>query len=297
MKNSGDIALDNVEVFISGGKSSWFEVQTEKTGISPNQTASFIVKLYVPLEEEKGKYEFSLNARSDEASASEDFTIRIFTSRSEMVLYQIQGFRDSISNLKQEADRAEKMGKDVDSIKELLYEAESLLNAASNFVTNGLYEDATENIIDAENFMKKAEYDLSIPPAEIIETVETVSFEWILIIALLIIILGMFLFFVFKGHRVVRRVPILNLNKPPVRKVPGLKIKKLLDRGGSMLGNRLDRRRPSKKTEDEIIRLEEAEGLLEEEYKEGLISSESYEELKSKYEEKILNLRTRKDKK
>ncbi|MFH1473611.1 MAG: hypothetical protein ABIE55_01835 [Candidatus Aenigmatarchaeota archaeon] len=293
VKNSGDVELDNVEVFISDGNSNWFEVQTEKTNIAPNQTASFIVKLHVPVEEEKGKYAFSLNAKSNEVSVSEGFTIRVFTSRSEMVLYQIQGFRDSINNLKQDADRAEKMGKDIDSIKESLYEAESLLNAASNFVTNGLYEDATENIIDAENFIKRAEYDLSIPQAEVIETIETLSIEWILIIALLIIVLGMFLFFVLKGRKVGRRLPMMNFDKPPVRKVPGLKIKKLLERGGSMLDNR----GPNKKTEEEIIRLEDAEGLLEEEYKEGLISSESYEELKSKYEEKILNMRTRKSKK
>jgi uncharacterized membrane protein len=50
----------------------------------------------------------------------------------------------------------------------------------------------------------------------------------------------------------------------------------------------------SKKPEEDVKSLEEAESLLEEEYREGLISKESYEEMKSKYEEKILNIKTKK---
>jgi hypothetical protein len=55
----------------------------------------------------------------------------------------------------------------------------------------------------------------------------------------------------------------------------------------------LDEGKASKGTKDKIQSLKDAESLLEEEYSEGLISKESYEELKSKYEEKILDLRTK----
>jgi hypothetical protein len=282
VKNSGDIVLNNVDIFIEGENSNWFEVQTEKTSIQPNETASFIIKLYVPSEEEKGTYNFFLNVLSDQINLKESFVVRAFTSRSEMVLFQIQGLRDAINNLKQEADTAEKMGKSVESIKEMLSEAQSLLSVASDFVNSGLYEDATEKIIDAENFIKKAEYELSIVPTRTIATSESISLEWILIISLIIIIIGMFLFFVLIRGNLVIKIPGLSLGKFPVRKVPGLKVKRFLDEG-----------KASKGTKDKIQSLKDAESLLEEEYSEGLISKESYEELKSKYEEKILDLRTK----
>ena len=282
VKNTGDIVLDNAYVSIEGEKSSWFEVQTEKTNINPNETVSFLIKLYIPSEEQKGTYNFFLNAVSDQTSIQEGFSIKVFTSRSEMVLFQIQGLRDTINSLKEEADTAENMGKNVDSIKEVLSEAQSLLGVASDFVNNGLYEDAAEKIIDAENLIKKAEYDLSIAPQKTVSVSESVSLEWILIISLIIIIIGLILFFVFRRHSLVIKVPGLNLGNIPVRKVPGLKVKRYLDEG-----------KKSKNIENEIKSLEDAKTLLDEEFVEGLLSKESYEELKSKYEEKILNLRTK----
>ena len=196
VKNSGDIVLSNVDISIEGENSNWFEVQTEKINIQPNETASFIIKLYVPSEEEKGTYNFFLNVFSDQTTLKEGFVVRVFTSRSEMVLFQIQGLRDTINNLKQEADTAEKMDKNVESVKEMLLEAQSLLGVASDFVNNGLYEDAAEKIIDAENFIKKVEYELSIAPKKTVAISESIPLEWILIIVLIIIIIGMFLFFV-----------------------------------------------------------------------------------------------------
>jgi uncharacterized membrane protein len=81
VENTGDTYLNNVDVFVQGEKSGWFEADTNRTVIPPNQSASFLLKLYVPLDEEGGKYSFTLFATSDELTASEDFTIEIFSSR------------------------------------------------------------------------------------------------------------------------------------------------------------------------------------------------------------------------
>jgi hypothetical protein len=281
VKNIGETYLSDVEVFVEGQKSSWFETQTEMTGISPNRTESFIIKMYIPSDEQKGRYDLTLAAKSGDTTVRESLTVRVFASRSEMVLYQIQGFKDRISELKSEADIAEEIGKNVEPTRELLIEAQSVLNGASGYVADGQYEEAANDIIDAENLIKKAEYELSIASAEDVITSEAIPIEWILIIALVIIILLMFTFFAFNRRRPSRRVPMVDFQRGP-RIKSGLKIKKLLREG-----------RMSKKAEEEISRLKEAESLLEEEYSEGLISKESYEELKAKYEEKILDVRTR----
>jgi len=270
VKNSGDEDLHNVEISIDGEKSYWFEVQTNKTDLSKNETATFMLKLYVPFDEEKGTYYFFLNAKSDETSTKKSFTTRVFTSRAEMILYQIQSLRDNINDLKESADEAEMGGKNVTSVKNLLSEAESLLDLAEDHVYNKMYDDATEKIREAENLIRKAEYELTIAPTIVTIPPLAIPFEWILIIILIIIIIGILLFF------------ILTRKKEGVRKVPGLKIKKLILETKEV-----------KELEEEIESLREAEALLEEEYKEGLISKESYEELKSKYDEKILDIQSK----
>lgn len=277
VENSGDVYLNNVGISVEGDRSSWFEIQTNRTDLSPNQSASFLIKLYIPLSEEKGKYYFSLIAEADETSVTEEFTVELFTSRSEMLLEQIQNFRESIDELKQEADDAGIRGKDVEDVKLLLLEAAPLLEAASNDVYNKMYEDATEKIRNAEILLTKAEYDLSIAATIPITQALSVPLEWILIIALIIIIILMFLwFFVFKKHVRMRRRVIPG-------KIPGLKIKRLIKQEKER--GRID---------DDIRSLEDAASLLEEEYREGLISKQSYDEMKSKYEEKILNLKNKK---
>ena len=274
--NTGDVYLNNVNVFVQGQKPSWFNVETNSTNIAPNQTASFLLKLYVPSDEENGKYYFTLNAASEEASASQEFSIEIYSSRTEMLLDQIESFRNKIAELRSEADDAEIRGRNVDSVKVYLTEASPLLEAASNDVSNNLLDSATEKIRNAEISIQKAEYDLSVAATvPIAEQAMPISFEWILIIVLSIIIISLFLwFFVLKKNVYMRKIP---------GKIPGLKIKRMIKQETS-----------KRKSSDDIKNLEEAASLLEEEYREGLISKESYEEMKTKYEEKILNIRTKK---
>jgi hypothetical protein len=275
VENTGDTYLNNVDVFVQGEKSGWFEADTNRTVIPPNQSASFLLKLYVPLDEEGGKYSFTLFATSDELTASEDFTIEIFSSRTEMLLDEIQNFREKISEIKSGADDAEIRGKNVDSVKVFLSEASPILEAASNDVSNNLLDDATQKIRDAEVLITKAEYDLSVAATNpIVAQAAPIPLEWILIIVLSIIIILLFLWFFVLKKSVYIRAP---------GKIPGLKIKRLIKQ-------EKNRRKP----EDDVKSLEEAASLLEEEYREGLISKESYEEMKSKYEEKILSIKTQK---
>lgn len=275
VKNAGETYLRNAEVSVEGSKTSWFELQTGPTDIAPNETTTFLIKLYVPLEEEKGDYQFSLKAKSGGFIATKTFTVEIFTSRTEMMLDQIQSFREKVNDLNGLAEDADARGKNVESVKLMLQEAQPLLDAASKDVNNRLFDDATEKIRDLEILLKKAEYDLSVASPKQIAQVAGLPLEWILIIGLSIIIISMFLwFFVFRRREKAVRI---------AAKMPAFKIKKMVMQ--------------EKKTDEpveEIQRLEEAAALLEEEYREGLLSKESYEEMKSKYEEKILNMKTKK---
>ncbi|MBN2203072.1 MAG: hypothetical protein JW700_02730 [Candidatus Aenigmarchaeota archaeon] len=274
VENTGDVALNNVQVLIDGEKSSWFEAQDEAKRVQPGETAAFLFKLYVPAEEENGSFDFSLRAVSDEVTTWEDFSVEIFASRTDSLLSEIQDFSDQLISLKSEANGIAAGGSDVSEIRAQIDEATLLLEAASSDVYGRLYDEAGEKIREVEVIVKKAEYDLSIAETSPVTQAKGISFETILILALIIIIIAMFLWFFVLGRN-------KKSNITP-GSIPGLKIKRLIRR-----------EKQDSKVDDEIRSLEEAKGLLEEEYREGLISRHSYEEMRTKYEEKILNLSTK----
>ncbi|MFH0928966.1 MAG: hypothetical protein V1818_01255 [Candidatus Aenigmatarchaeota archaeon] len=272
--NTGNTALNNVELLVEGEKSGWFDVQDNGKSISPEESASFLIKLYVPVEEENGKYSLSLSAKSDEVSTWEDFTVEIFASRTDSLLSEIQDFSDQIISLKSEADRIASDGSDVSSVRAQLEQASTLMEAATGDVYSRLFDQAVEKIREVEILVTKAEYDLSIATTSPVTQARGMSLETILIIVLSIIIISMFLwFFVFRGKLKTKGTP---------RKIPGLKLKRLIRQ-----------EKEDSKVDDQIRSLEEAKSLLEEEYREGLISRHSYDEMRTKYEEKILSLSTK----
>lgn len=269
VKNSGDEILHNVSVSITDGHPDWFEVQTNKTDIDPNETANFLIKTYISFDTNIGSYSFTLLVEADEATKNESLKINVFTSRVEMTLYQIQGLRDDIKELEDEAEEVEKTGKNVTGVIVLLNEAKSFLGIAENYINNNMINDAVEKIIDAGDLLKEAEYEITIvPPIKI----SAFPLEWILIIILIIIIIAAGVFF---RKKIPRRITI----RKEFQKGPALAIKKLILQGGE-----------AEKIMGEIRNLREWQSLIEEEYKQNLISKESYEELRAKYEKRILDL-------
>jgi len=270
VKNVGNEELHNVTISVEGIYPEWFEVQTNKTSLlSINETSTFILKLSISSVAETESYFFSLTVKSDEVSDKKNFTVSIFKSRTELMLYQIQILRDNINELEEETNDAERIGMGVTMVRDILKEAKYLLDASENQVNDNMYNQATETINEVRDLIKKVEYELSIvspiPPI----TVLGVPWEWIL---LLIIIAFILIFYLIR-----KKVKMAHIRVPGLK--VGLHIKKLILDGKKL-----------KNLEEELENLKESENLIEEEYKEGLISKESYNELKSKYEEKILNI-------
>ena len=263
--------LYNVRLFIEGSFSDWFEFQKDEVNLIPkNKAETFIAKISIPYETEVGSYQFFLNIKSDEVSYKKEIVVRVFETRDDVFLYQIQVLRNKVVKLESDAYTIEKLGKDASTVRILIDGIKSSLDLAEQQLHDKMYNDVTETILDVQDQMKKVDFELLTAPVyEVEEENWWESREFLLIsTGSLIIVLLLALVYLVRKVKLKSRVSL-----------PTLKIKELV-----IENKRL------KELNIEIQKTRESENIIEEEYKQGLISKESYEELKLKYEEKILQL-------
>ncbi len=280
VENTGDVNLHKVNALIEGTYSDWFEFQENKADIIlSGERKEFIAKVSVPYDINIGDYKFSLNVDSDETLFREDFTVRTFESEDGLMLYQINGFRARLSELEDEAIRVESDGNNLTSAKETLYQVKNSLDFAEEQVRNKMYIEATDSIREIEKMLKKAEYDISNPIPNVdnamgmgTEKIESISLllkdfsPYLYSISIILLVISIIY--------LIKKIQI----KSKVR-VPNLGIKEMV----------VDNKR-LREVEQEIGKVKESQSIIEEEYKNSLVSKESYDELRVKYQETLLNL-------
>jgi hypothetical protein len=274
VKNTGDIELNNVTVYFDGESPEWFEVLTNKTNVLQiSDNSSFMVKLSVPPDADPKSYSFILYSKSKEILSSKTFTVKVFKSKTDSMLYQVQKLELEIEYVKLNATKVENSGKNVTGVYNTLDEAKNYLETSKTYVNSGKYLEVTDLIINVENLIKKAVYDLSIAPAKLISTDGSYSFSYELLIAILLLSVFALSFYVVKTRR-----------RSPVK--PASNIKNVV----------LEQKKPTG-LETELSEAENSKKLVEDEFKENLISKESYDELVEKYEKTISDLKQEIEKK
>lgn len=271
VNNSGDNDLHNLTVSAEGYY-NWFEFQKNTTPvIIVNNETEFITKIYVPVDISVGSYNFSLKLTSNEISTRKNFVIRVFETEDDLLLYQINSLRNDLSGLEGQAKKTEDAGNDMTFAKDALSQIKTKLDLAEEQITNKMYNNATENIRDIEKLFIEAKFDISNPhkSGETLGSINVSAKDVvfyssgigiILLIATLIYL--------------VKRVKIQNKIR-----IPNLKVKEVV----------VDDKR-IKEMEQEIEKTKESQVIIENEFKENMISKGSYDELKMKYQQKVLEL-------
>ena len=275
VKNIGDSILNNVTIYFDDEFSQWFEVTTNKTDVLQiSANSSFMVKLSVPPDAEAKSYSFNLYTKSQEITSSKTFTLKVFESKKGMMLYQVQKLELEIEYIKLNATKVENSGKNVSSVMDILDEAKDYVDASKNYINNEKFQEATELMINIENLIKKANYDLSIAPPKIPQLdTSGYSFSYDLFIIIPIVAVAALGFYILKLRS------RASIKPPSTIKSALLEVKK-----PNLLETQLSEAENSKK-------------LVEDEFKENLISKESYDELIEKYEKIISDLKQEIEKK
>lgn len=273
ISNQGDTELHNIRASVAGEFPDWFDFQPNKTDSLAHYTNSTVImKISVPPDANTNVYSFYISAESTETISIKGFTLRVFSSQTDLMLYQIQILESKIKDIEKNITESEKIGKNVESAKSTLSETKSLLEDASFYVNNNMQTKATETIIDIENSISKIEYDLLRPQTS---SVSTFNFplEWLG--AAGIIVTFSIVFYKLKklGNTAKHSIPSMPL------KMPELKVKNIILEGTEQ-----------KNLEAELEKLRQSKKLLNDEFKQNLISRETCEELNMRYERDIANI-------
>lgn len=275
VKNVGNTNLSNISLQISGIPFNWFEITPSLISILyPDNSTTFLIKIAPPSDAETAEFNMTLIVTSDMASDSKKFVLGVFATLQEMLRRQINRLWESYNSVKARTNIAAGEGKNVTSVLEFLNQAKIALENAENYLNAKMYDECITSIGRARDLIDKAEQALSVaPPISITPTkpVEVVP-TWIpfvfsfLSLLVLIIILIIIIIYLLKRRREEEIRPSIEEIK---------RIKDVIEKEPREV---LERRRDA---------IKETLKIIEREHRMGLLSSESYGELKRKNEEKL----------
>ncbi|MCW1296998.1 MAG: NEW3 domain-containing protein [Candidatus Parvarchaeota archaeon] len=275
IKNVGNTNLNNISLQIAGIPFSWFEITPSLIGILyPENSTTFLIKISPPSDTETAEFNVTLIVTSDLASDSKRFVLGVFSTLQEMLKRQISRLWEQYNLVRGKAGVASSEGKNVTAVLDLLNQAKMALENAENYLNMKMYDECIASIGRARDLIDKAEQALLIAPVirVIPEKPVEVLPNWIpyifsfLSLLILIIVLTMIIFYLLKRKREEEIRPSIEEIK---------RVKEVIEREPKDI---LERKRDA---------IKEALKVIEREHRMGLLSTESYGELKRKNEEKL----------
>lgn len=267
VKNTGDASATDVVMKARSSNDDWFvfEPKIVET-LSAGKETVFTLKILVPSGVPSGQYEIMLIASSDESETSEVFKLFVFTSRKDLLEFELVRLRARLKELKSETDNAAEMGYDVSDVEDIIDDIEKEIELAENYMSKELYDAALDSVYKAWRLIEEAE-DL----LEKIMSQEQIPL-WMLILVAFIAVIAILVFFL---RRMMKNMRILTRGRlSEARQAAGI----------AMGSSSVDRLKAERAKTERMIR------LLEGQYRAGIISKEAYESMKKRSEGKIRDL-------
>ncbi|MEM5843379.1 MAG: hypothetical protein QXL97_01525, partial [Candidatus Aenigmatarchaeota archaeon] len=264
IKNNGNQPLTNVEVKLLGIDESWYKIKNDSIKIfEVNQTIIFEVILLIPKNVKQQEIKTVFYFKSYEFISSKEIILKIFPSMEEMLLDELKELKSKLIDLKSKTYEAKLAKKNVTEVEKIIIKCEELVRLIEDFIKSKEYTEATIKIYELRGLIDKGFYLL-----EIAEPIVEIEWQKILIIGILIIAAISVIVIIITYISSVRRIQKITYKaiESTVEELKKLKVER--------------------KKED-VEKYKRMLEIIEKEYKEGIISKETYEELKKKYEEKI----------
>jgi hypothetical protein len=254
VKNTGDTTLMNIQLEVLGLPSTWTISDLKTINVlEVGQQKEFVFQIYVPKTANAGTHIATLQVSSDKASTNALVTMRVFESKEELLRYKIAQLASKITELR---DRIVKLSSSekAQELIEILSSAALKLADADTAVERGDYNEATSKLNQATVLVQATEDKLNAAegPIEVFFSLYSSTFNWLTYAALIIIILILILGIIYS-----RRL-IKTFNK--LRNI-------------RVVSN--------EKTSELELRLHRAINMIDDQYQRGMLTRETYEELRT----------------
>ncbi|MBR9680980.1 MAG: hypothetical protein GOU98_04110 [Candidatus Altiarchaeota archaeon] len=254
LKNTGNIDLTAITVFFEDIEKEWFEVVRDIDLLSAGSNGYLVVKFSIPDSASARTYVTKLRIIAKEIEVSEFYKILVFKTQEEALRARINTLQSELLDLEDQTGKVAARGGDVTKILSLLRKSRELLEVADTYLLEDSVVDAIKTISEAESVIEEIKYRLEIAKPDFLPTIllPQIPTKWYLILIFIAII----------GLVAVIALKKFNVFKDKERRTSLLKIKNTLIRS---------------REENEYSDVYDA---LKDQYEEGMISRETFEELK-----------------
>jgi len=270
IKNTGDATANNINVTARSADQSWFIIEPRNIeSLGAGKEITFTMKILVPFGVPSGQHEVMIIAKSDESEVDEIFSLFVFTSRQELIDFELVRLEARLRELKSRTAEAKTAGYDVSLVEDLIKDIEDEIDIAKNYLEKEVYDAALDSVYNAWKLIRDAEDLLD----QILS--QPIIPWWLILIIIFGVVIAILILFM---RKMTKNLKILLKGRlSEARQVAGT-----VKGSGSVDGLRTEKAKNERMMK-----------LLENQYKSGIISKEAYESMKKRSEQKIVDIEKR----
>jgi uncharacterized membrane protein len=262
----------NVTPSFSGVFEEWFVSDPRvKASMSRNETSIFTLKLLVPPGTKTGEYRGKVTVDAKEPNSKDEkaFIILVFTSKKELIEYEIAKIKGSVKELEFKVNQARET-KSLAVVDKAINDTWDRIAEAEGYFESERYDSALNSIYKAWEQLRIAEdlFSKAPPPS----LMEGIPWWFVLLIIVLVVVVALLIFFL-------RRTSL------DLRTMVGARASEA--RGIAKMTQKEMERNTLRAEKDKAERVL---ALLETQFRSGILSQEAYNTLKTKQEQKIRDM-------
>jgi len=278
VKNVGETLIDNVTLVLTGVPSPWYEVKPAISGeLEPGNETVFVLVFSIPVNAMTGEYIASIVASAGRAADEKEFKLSVFKSQHELVENELKLVNEEYTKTLQETNLAEKYGKEVTEVRNILKEARIHIDRAETEFNAESYTEAMTYISTAWELIRRAQEELGETEYRPEMLTRGIPLSWLWLILIGFVVLNVVIFVWRK--KAYKKLDLMEdlLKVRDIIKTVKREAPAGIERKAGM--------------EEKKRKLSKVMDLLESEMKEGLITEKTYQELKKRTQKKMKKLK------
>jgi uncharacterized membrane protein len=281
VKNTGGSALYNISLRIIGIPSPWIQdISPKRIDYIPvGNSSTFTVTIKIPPMAEAKEYAGRIIADANVTTDQKSFSLTVFTTRAQLIRWEIDRLKKALQEFEIDVENGKKVGKNVEDVLPYIDQIKEQIRLAEDYLQKKMYDESLSAVQTGWSMLETARYLLAQAPFIQI-LIETIFPPWLIaLLIVLVIAIIILLFFVRRMKAVFDRIFRMQAQRGVGTLKPTVVVEKMKER---------------ESLEKEETNIRRVLGLLEREFKEGLISENAYMDLKRRNDEKLAKIRERK---